>query len=118
MELKVNAKDIRWWFWFVTLVFIIAAVAGWSLGYYIVMVISAIQILFFWAQERSLAEFPVQIRMVYFAFALFAFWPDVRLVIYIILLLGTIMVAFFGRCSIALLLRHMPWNNGRDVRLN
>jgi predicted membrane metal-binding protein len=118
MELKINATDIRWWFWSATLVFIIAAVAGWSPGYYIVMVISAIHVLFFWTQERSLAAFPVQIRMVYFALTLFASWPDVRLVIYIILLLGTIMVAFFGRCSIALVLKHMPWNQGREVRLN
>jgi len=65
MELKINATDIRWWFWSATLVFIIAAVAGWSPGYYIVTAISAIHVLFFWAQERSLAAFPVQIRIVY-----------------------------------------------------
>jgi hypothetical protein len=118
MELKMSATDIRWWFWSTTLVFIVAAVAGWAPGYYIVMGISAVQVLFFLAQEKSLAAFPVQIRFVYFAFTLFALWPEVRLFIYIILLLGTVMVAFFGRCSIALVLKHMPWNRGREVRLN
>ena len=39
MELKLNPADIRWWFWVVTLVFIIAALAGWNPGYYIVMAI-------------------------------------------------------------------------------
>jgi len=118
MELKINAGDIRWWFWAVTLAFIIAAVAGWPQAYYVVMAISAVQVIFFLVQEKSLSSFPVQIRMVYFAFTLFGFWPEVRLIIYIILLLGTVMVTFFGRCSIALVLKHMPWNKEREVRLN
>ena len=118
MELKINVKNIRWWFWAITLAFIVAAVAGWPLGYYVVMAISAVQVLFFLAQEKSLTAFPTQIRVVYFAFTLFGFWPQVRLVIYIILLLGTVMVTFFERCSIALVLKYMPWNQGREVRLN
>jgi hypothetical protein len=118
MELTINATDIRWWFWATTLAFIVAAVGGWVPGYYIVMSISAVQVFFFLSQEKSLAAFPTQIRVVYFGFALFGLWPEVRLFLYIILLLGTIMVAFFGRCSIALILKHMPWNRGREVRLN
>ena len=118
MELKINAGDIRWWFWAVTLAFIIAAVSGWSQAYYVVMAISAVQVVFFLVQEKSISSFPVQIRVVYFAFTLFGIWPEVRLIVYIILLLGTVMVTFFGRCSIALVLKHMPWNKGREVRLN
>lgn len=118
MQLKINATDIRWWFWAITLVFIIVAVAGWEPGYYVVMGISAVQVLFFLAQEKSLVTFPSQIRVVYFAFTLFGLWPEVRVYLYIVLLLGTVMVTLFGRCSIALVLKHMPWNRGREVRLN
>ena len=118
MELKINSGDIRWWLWAVTLAFIAAAVAGFAPAYYVVMAISAIQVLFFLVQEKSLSAFPVQIRVVYFAFTLFGLWPLVRVVIYVILLLGTIMVTFFGRCSIALVLKYMPWNQGREIRLN
>jgi hypothetical protein len=118
MELKINSGDIRWWFWAVTLVFIIAAVVGWSLAYFVVIAISAVQVVFFLAQEKSLAAFPVQIRVVYFAFTLFGLWPQVRLVIYLVLLLGTIMVTFFGHCMIALGLKYMPWNKGREMKLN
>jgi len=82
------------------------------------MSISAVQVLFFLAQEKSLASFPSQIRVVYFAFTLFGLWPELRFFIYMILLLGTVMVTFFGRCSIALVLKQMPWNRGREVRLN
>ena len=118
MELKINATDIRWWFWATTLGFMIAALAGWVPGYAIVMGISAVQVIFFLAQEKSLIAFPVQIRIVYFAFTLFGLWPGVRLYVYLILLLGTVMVTFFARCVIALMLKQMPWNQGREVRLN
>ncbi len=118
MTLKISPRDIHWWFWAVTLVFIIAALAGWRAGYDVVMAISGIQVLFFLVQEKSFAAFPTQIRVVYFALTLFGLWPGVRLFIYAILLLGTVMVTFFGRCVIALMLKGMPWNRGREVRPN
>ncbi len=118
MELKTSPGDIRWWFWVVTLVFIVAALAGWAIGYFIVVAISVVQVLFFLQQEKSLSSFPVQIRMAYLAFTLFAFLPAIRPFIYALLLLGTVMVTFFGRCAIALMLKQMPWNHGREVRLN
>ena len=118
MKLKINATDIRWWFWAITLVFMIAALAGWAPGYAVVIGISAVQVIFFLAQEKSLIAFPVQIRIVYFAFTLFGLWPEVRLYIYLLLLVGTLMVTFFARCVIALMLKQMPWNRGREVRLN
>jgi hypothetical protein len=118
MKLKLNPKDIRWWFWLVTLAFIITALLGWFTAYYVVIAISALQVVFFLAQEKSLSAFPVQIRVAYFALTLFGLWPGVGVVIYLILLLGTIMVTFFGRCMIALGLKYMPWNKERPVRLN
>lgn len=117
MKLNLDFKNPFWWFWAVTLAFIVAAVAGWTPGYYIVMAISAIQVLVFLVRERSAMAFPTQIRIVYFALTLTGLWPAGRLAFYILLLLGTIMVVFFGRCSIALLLKHMPWNRGRAARL-
>ncbi len=118
METKTNSADVRWWFWAVTLVFIVVAVAGWTPGFYVVIAISAIQVLFFLAQEKSLTAFPTQIRVVYFVLTLFGMWPEVRLLVFAVLLLGTVMVTFFGRCAIALVLSQMPWNRGREVRLN
>jgi len=118
MKLKINTRDIHWWFWFVTLIFIIAALAGWTPAYYIVMAISAVQVVISLAEEKSLASFPVQIRIAYFVLTLFGLWPVVGSIIYIILLLGTVMVTFFDRCMIAMVLKYMPWNKGREFRLN
>ena len=44
MNIKTNPADLRWWFWTVTLLFIVAAVAGWTPGYGIVIAISAAQV--------------------------------------------------------------------------
>ena len=101
MNIKTNPADLRWWFWTVTLLFIVAAVAGWTPGYGIVIAISAAQVVYFLAQERSVSAFPTQIRIVYFAFTLFGLWPEPRRAVYLLLLIGTIMVTFFGRCAIA-----------------
>ncbi len=118
MELRINTADFRWWFWAITLVFIVLALVGWTPGYYAVIGISAVQALYFVIQEKSLIAFPVQTRIVYFGLTLFGLWPEGRFVAYVLLLLGTVMVTFFDRCSIARVLKHMPWNRGRELRLN
>lgn len=94
----------------ITLVFIVAALAGWLPGYFIVLAISGFQILYIAIREKSITAFETQIRIVYFALALIGLSGTIRFPFYILLLLGTFMVVFFGRCSIALVLRQMPWN--------
>jgi hypothetical protein len=117
MKLKIELTNPFWWFWAVTLVFITAALSGWTAGYYIVMLISAIQVGVFIIRERSLLAFPTQIRIVYFVWTAIGFWIAGRFPFYVLLLIGTIMVVFFNRCSISLLLKHMPWNHNKVPRL-
>ena len=83
MELAIKTKEIEWWFWTVTLPFIIFALIGWIPGYYIVMAISFIQILYFTQKEGGLLAFPTQVRIAYFAFTLFGLWTVTRFPIYI-----------------------------------
>ena len=117
MQLKMRPADIRWWFWPVTLVFMIAALAGWTPGYLVVIALSAIQVVYFLVQEKSLLAFPTQVRMVYFAFTLFGLWPAGRIILIGLLAIGTFMVTFFGRCIISLGLKPMPWNSQREARI-
>jgi hypothetical protein len=117
MRLKLELEDPFWWFWAVTLAFIATAVVGWLPGYYAVMALSALQVVVFLVRERSVMAFPTQIRIVYFAATLLGLWETVRLPFYVLLLLATAMVVFLGRCSIAMMLKHMPWNRDRAPRL-
>jgi hypothetical protein len=119
MKFQINPRNIRWWFWFITLCFMAAALTGWTSGYFFVIGISALQVIFFLTQEKSLLGYPFQIRVVYFAFTLFGLWPGLlRIIMISLLALGTIMVTFFGRCFIAQILKFMPWNKTREIRLN
>jgi hypothetical protein len=45
---------------------------------------------------------------------LLGLWEAGRLVCYAMLIAGTAMVVFFDRCGIALVLKQMPWNKGRE----
>ena len=114
MELKMDVKSIEWWFWTVTLVFTIAAVAGWTPGYLAVIIISFLQIPYIAVRSKSVVSFASQVRIVYFAYTLLGLWAAGRVYCYALLILGTVMVAFFDRCGIALALKLMPWNKGME----
>lgn len=113
MRFKVDVRSLHWWFWAVTLVAMIAGLAGRIEGFWAVMLVSAVQVAWFWARQGFTA-FPTQVRSVYFAFTVLAYLDPTRL-FYWALLFGTVMVTLFDRCFIARVLAHMPWN--REVRL-
>jgi len=114
MKLKIDVKSIEWWFWTITLAFIIAALAGWTPGYAAVIIVSLAQTVFIAARTGSAVSFPSQVRIVYFAYTLLGLWGAGRFYCYVLLALGTIMVVFFDRCGIALVLKLMPWNKGAE----
>ena len=115
MKLKVEFNNIDWWLWAITFVFISVALMGWTYAYILVIFISAFQIAFIGLREKSIIAFETQVRILYFIFTLTGLIENLRFTFYIFLLLGTIMVVFFGKCSIAMFLRVMPWNKKNDV---
>ena len=111
MELSIETNKIDWWFWAIILAFILIALFGWIPAYYVVMIISGIQV-FYFAQRDGGWAFTTQVRILYFAATLVALWTVIRFPWFILLLLGTAMVTFTGRCALALILKKMPWNKG------
>jgi hypothetical protein len=114
MKPKIDTRSIEWWFWAVTLVFIIVALFGWTPGYSAVIVVSLVQIIFIAARTGSAFSFPSQVRIVYFAYTLLGLWEAGRFLCYTLLAAGTVLVVFFDRCGIALVLKQMPWNKGAE----
>jgi len=110
MKLQIDLTKIDWWFWAITLIFIFSALLGWSSGYLVVMVISALQFIYFGVRLKSLIAFDTQVRIVYFAITLLGIIEVVRFPLFILLFVGTLMVVLFNRCGIALGLKYMPWN--------
>jgi hypothetical protein len=110
MKLIIEPGKIDWWFWTIISVLILTALLGWVPGYYLVMAVSALQVVYFTARHKSLTAFDTQVRIVYFALTLLGLSQTIRFPFYILLLPGTLMAVFFDRCSIALALKCMPWN--------
>jgi hypothetical protein len=110
MKLKINVSSLEWWFWAITLLFIIAALIGWTPGYIAVIVTSLVQTVVIGVRTGSVTSFPSQVRVVYFAYTLLGLWPAGRFYCYALLAVGTVMVVCFDRCGIALVLMLMPWN--------
>jgi hypothetical protein len=117
MKLQIEMQSIDWWYWAITFIFIGAAIVGWVPAYYIVMLISALQVLHFKVQLKSLTAFDTQVRIVYFFFTLVGLIQIIRLPAFILLFIGTFMVVAFNRCGIALILKKMPWNKNQTVQI-
>jgi hypothetical protein len=117
MKLQIELQKIDWWYWTITLIFIGAAIGGWVLSYYIVMILSGIQIVHFKTRLKSLVAFDTQVRIVYFVFTLIGFVESIKFPAYILLFIGTFMVVAFNRCGIAILLKRMPWNKKETVQI-
>ena len=111
MELAVDTNKLDWWFWFITFVLIIVALFGWAPAFFAVMLISGIQVVYF-AKKDGRWAFTTQVRIFYFAVTLLGLWAAIRFPLFVLLLVGTAMVTFTGRCILALVLKRMPWNKG------
>ena len=118
MNPNVLKNDWRWWVWRITLLFVVAAVLGWPPAHTIVLVLSALQVAYFFYQEKSATAYPVQIRIVYFALTLLGMLQPIRLVIYLVLLVETFLITFVGRSLIGMGLAYLSWNKGQAVRIN
>jgi len=121
MKLSVNPKSREWWYWALTLVCMVAGLAFNYLpgeqsaqlsayGFYGVILISMVQTIEYIFLKGAFA-FPSQVREVYTLFVIIALFDPTR-IFYWMLLVGTIMVTFVGRCIIARVLVMMPWNKG------
>ena len=110
MKLKIDINSLHWWFWAVTLLAMIAGLAGRIEGFYMVILISAIHTLYF-TVKRGFTAFPTQVRSSYWVLTIIALFDPTR-ILYWMLLVGTVMVTLFDRCIIARVLVLMPWNKG------
>jgi len=118
MKLKIEIKKSEWWFWAITLISIPSALIGWVQGYLIVMIISALQVIYFWVRLKSLTAFDTQVRIIYFFITLLGLIDAIRFPLFILLFIGTFMVVFFNRCGIALGLKYIPRNRQGFIKID
>ena len=113
MKLKIDFKSLEWWYWFITLIAMIAGLSGIVEGFYVVILVSVVQFIHF-TISRGFTAFPTQVRFAYAFFVIIAFF-DPTYIFYWLLLIGTVMVTLFDTCFIARVLILMPWNKNEKL---
>ncbi len=121
MTFSINLNSREWWYWALTLVCMVVGLGGnymagdqaaqiSAYGFYGVIAISVVQTVEYIARTGAFS-FQSQVREVYTVFVIIALFDPTR-IFYWMLLVGTVMVTFVGRCIIARVLVMMPWNKG------
>jgi hypothetical protein len=108
--------SINWWYWAVTDLLLIVAVLGWQESFAAAIALNLVQALHFWAHEKRLASFPVQVRLSYLAL-LIAGQVDALYFIYFIQIAGTTAMVLFDYCLLARFLSLIPWNRAESFTL-
>lgn len=115
IALKIKYTDPEWWFWAFILVAIGTGLAGFGQGFTIALAVSVLNLVVCAAIDRNAATMRVQVRAVWLVLVLIAHYLPGLGWLYYALFLGMVLVVFFDRCGIALVLGRLPWNRGRTA---
>lgn len=117
MKLRLEYRDVGWWYWLVSWALVISGLAGWERGFYLVIGLSFFQIVHYAAREKSATAFPVQVRIAFFIFTLLAFAKPLRF-LYFIPAIGLAARVLVDYCCMARLISLLPWNRSEPLSLN
>ena len=99
-----------WIYWFITdVLLIIEAIFGHT-GLMLAIGLTAIQVVHFYAEERSIRGFATQVRIAYLLLLLLALWHPMAWLIYPVIL-GTSAMVLLNYCFLARFMSLMPWNH-------
>jgi len=115
--LMIEHRELSWWYWLVTVCFLTAGVAGWSMGFFVAIGVTIFQMIHYIIRERGIAAFPVQVRIGYLLLLLVAL-PEPLQLIFWIPTIGTWAQLIFGYCAMARIVSLMPWNRKEKLSLN
>ena len=61
----IMPEKVSWWIWLITACLLAVGLAGFPYGFYLAVLLSILQTLVYWIQERRFSAFPVQLRIAY-----------------------------------------------------
>lgn len=106
----IQRHPLRWSYWAVTCVLLIAGLAGREQGFYLALAVSVVQLVHFRWREGSFSAFPVQVRLAYTAILLIDIaWEPMRWHLWMMAFF-TLVVVLFDWCMLSRIMVLMPWN--------
>lgn len=115
MKLSIRYQSLDWWIWLLIWIGIGVGLAGIPEGYFAAVALSAVNLVYAIAKDKSLVSFPVQVREVWLVLIAAALWPPLWW-LFIALFIGDFIYVLFDRCGIARTLILMPWNKNETLR--
>jgi hypothetical protein len=106
--------DLGWWYWFLTVGLLGAALFGWPAGIFLAMALCVVQIGHVVWLTRDLTAFPLQVRAAYLAMLIVGLWGPLQWVHWM-LLAGTTARVLVGYCLLARTLSLAPWNRRQPL---
>ena len=103
-----------WTVWFVTDLCLAAGLTYWPDMLYITMLVVALHSLHFYSVTPKVWSFPMQVRIIYFAFLVLGQHPYLRWINWI-QLAGTTALITVDYCPLARMLSLIPWNRTRTL---
>ena len=107
--LMLEYRDIGWWYWLVTAIFLTAGITGYAAGFQLAISLTVVQLLHYVVMQRSVSSFPVQVRFWYLMLLLVS-WLEPMQWLFWVPVIGTWAQIFFGYCTMARLVSLFPWN--------
>jgi hypothetical protein len=110
-------NDWTWWAWLLTATLLAIGLAGYPQAFLAAISLTLLQTLVMLLREKSLAAFPVQLRLAYLALLAICYLPQMRW-LYWLPTVGTFALVIFGYCLMARFLFLLPWNRHEPLSLN
>jgi len=106
----MRMPDKIWIYWLITdVLLIIEAIFGHT-GLMLAIGLTAVQVVHFYTEERSIRGFATQVRIAYLLLLLLTLWHPMAWLIYFIIL-GTSAMVLVNYCFLARFMSLMPWNH-------
>jgi len=102
-------KDIGWWYWLATAIFLTMGVSGYAPGFQWAISLSVFQLFHYVSLQRSVSSFPVQVRFWYLMLLLVSWFESMHWLFWVPTI-GTWAQIIFGYCTMARLVSLFPWN--------
>lgn len=107
-------NDIGWRYWAASDLLLLGTVFGCAWSIAALAGLTFLHCIHFVLRERSLAAFPLQVRLAWAVLLVAGMWPPLGFMHWI-QLAGTSAMVFAGYCPLARTLALMPWNRGRPL---
>jgi hypothetical protein len=112
--LFIMPQDWTWWGWLVTACLLLIGLLGMPEAFLVALLLSIAQSVLFFARERALGAFPVQLRLAYTLLLIICLFLPIRWLFWLPAV-GTFALVIFGYCLMARMLSLLPWNRTEPI---